>query len=202
MTDETSTQTALLDRVVPMVREHPGLAVSLAYAAATVIGMVSSYTLLSRFGINVFDYAEAGDFLVLAIRSPMASLSVILGGAVALVALPLDRWMRRRVRLYDKLYSLKWWERVSYHPIALVIYFALYAWLGSLFYATEAERRLRSGATPPVTVALQSQEAPVSAVLLHTTRSYVFLLEPSGDVRVVPVENVAWIEAAKPEEDG
>ena len=50
----------------------------------TFIGVIYSWRLYSLFGVNVFDFAEANDFLLAALKEPFAFLmSVITLGLVA-----------------------------------------------------------------------------------------------------------------------
>jgi hypothetical protein len=59
---------------------NPTVVLSLLYLYVTAIGMLYSAVLYGRFGINVFDYSEIGDFLLAAFKNPVAFLS---GGLLA-----------------------------------------------------------------------------------------------------------------------
>jgi hypothetical protein len=61
---------------------NPAVVLSLLYVYVTAIGMFYSAVLYGRFGINVFDYSEIGDFLLAAFKNPVAFLS---GGLLAAV---------------------------------------------------------------------------------------------------------------------
>ena len=66
----------------PIFREHPALLVSAFYVAASVIGMFYSWAYMRSFDINVFNYAQLGDFLLASLKAPftwaLVGLSVIL----------------------------------------------------------------------------------------------------------------------------
>lgn len=49
--------------------------ISTAVAALTTIGVVHGMVFYSPFNINIFDYANAGDFLVWSLRNPLTLLS-------------------------------------------------------------------------------------------------------------------------------
>jgi hypothetical protein len=78
---------------------NPTVVLSLLYLYVTAIGMLYSAVLYGRFGINVFDYSEIGDFLLAAFKNPVAFLS---GGLLAAMGGALLSYkaaaVRRRVR--------------------------------------------------------------------------------------------------------
>ncbi|WP_020411179.1 hypothetical protein [Microbulbifer variabilis] len=63
------------------LREHWALVASIGYLYLTSVGMVQSWTLFSRYDINIFEFAEINDFLLAAFRDPGILIS---GGLVFL----------------------------------------------------------------------------------------------------------------------
>jgi hypothetical protein len=66
--------------------KNPTFGLTLLYIYVSGIGIVYSWALYRRFGINIFDYAEIADFLLAAFKNPITFLSpvpLILGVAVA-----------------------------------------------------------------------------------------------------------------------
>ena len=57
---------------------HATLVLTLLYLYAAAIGMIYSGVLYGRFGINIFDYSEIGDFLLAAFKNPIVFLVVVL----------------------------------------------------------------------------------------------------------------------------
>jgi hypothetical protein len=55
--------------------EHSTFFLSLLYGLLTAIGIFYSYILYRQFRINIFDYAEIGDFLLAAFRNRVALLA-------------------------------------------------------------------------------------------------------------------------------
>ena len=182
-----------------LVREHPGLVASGAYVAATGTGMLSSWTLYDEFGVNIFHYAQLSDFVVAAVRSPSASLAILLAIPAVWVIIRLDDYLARRYSWVKYLYGPTWLRKLSRTSGAYVLYLVLYAYAFSLFSTGRAADRIRRGEGPAVTVQLQSGTVggrdatiPFSTQLLGTTSAYVLLYERSErTVTVVPVENVA-----------
>lgn len=74
---------------------NPTVVLSLLYLYVTAIGMLYSAVLYGRFGINVFDYSEIGDFLLAAFKNPVAFLS---GGLLAAVGAALLYYRASAVR--------------------------------------------------------------------------------------------------------
>ena len=75
-----------------LLSEHPALLVSIVYFAASIIGMFYSWDFLRRFGINVFHYAQIGDFLLASLKEPFTWILVFL--AIGLMVF--DNAMSRR----------------------------------------------------------------------------------------------------------
>ena len=69
-----------------LLRQNPGLLLTVAYLFLTAIGAFYDWRLCSRFGVGVFDLADASDFLKLAVRDLLvlsfALLPVVLFGTV------------------------------------------------------------------------------------------------------------------------
>src|SRR5215210_163569 len=59
--------------------------ISALYSFATAVGLIYSWVLYGRFGINIFDYSEIADFLLAAFKNPIAFGSAGLLGAIGSV---------------------------------------------------------------------------------------------------------------------
>ena len=66
-----------LSAAISFFREHPAIAGTLLYLQVNAVGVIYSWALFRNFGINVFDFAEANDFLLAAFREPFSLLSAI-----------------------------------------------------------------------------------------------------------------------------
>jgi hypothetical protein len=73
-------------------RENPTLLLSLMCVDLTGIGILYSLIFYRQFGINIFDFAEIGDFLLAAFKAPGVTFSVLLA-QVGLLGLLV--WVRR-----------------------------------------------------------------------------------------------------------
>src|SRR5215208_6297022 len=85
-------QDTLWAKIIVVLRKNPPLVLTLLYVYATGVGMFYSWSFYRGFGINIFDYAEIGDFLLAALKNPSSLVAVaagILGGL--LIGRLLDR---------------------------------------------------------------------------------------------------------------
>lgn len=186
--------------------EHLGLMLTLGYLAVTSVGMVCSWALYARFGVNVFHFAQVGDFLLAATAWPIASLSVVVAFLAIVILFHVDRWADR-YRWYRRLYFDSERVRVIFRSKPMfALYAAAYMWLAAVLHADWYEGRLRAGEGARVRVELQSGTylgrlgtLPFEADLIGATTAYVFLYDvASGQTTVVPLENLASLVPVGP----
>ncbi len=176
-----------------LLREHPALLVSVLYVAASTIGMVYSWAFLRYFGINVFHYAQIGDFLLASLKEPFTWLLVF----AALLLMVFDNAMSRRAGRKEKPKWIRWYGTARYRSINYLVAVGMVVLFLLAFADTQAER-VRAGKGDFVSVTLADGSAPRTSVLLGTTGQFLFLFEPeSGAVDVHPHENVQTISVGK-----
>lgn len=193
--------TGASQRPSSVLREHAGLVGTGLYLAATCIGMLSSWTFYQEFGVNVFHYAQASDFLLAAVRTPLATLAILFAVPVVWLIVELDDWLSARAGWYRRLYVTDTLWRFARSRTAMVLYFVGYAFLFSLFYSDWMSQRVRTGRGTRVSVQLQAGAyagrdltRPFEAILLGTTGAFVFLYDDRTEAStVVPVENLALL---------
>ena len=179
-------------------REHPGLVVSGAYFAATLVGMMSSWTLYRRFDINIFHYAQLSDFVLVAVRNPLATVSILLAAPVVWFVMKTDRWLAQRAPWYKYIHGGPRLHALSRTPAAMLLYLVLYAYAFSLLYSGDVEDNVRSGNVAMVEAQLGSgtffgrdATLPFEAGMLGATSGWVFLYDVEEDVAsAIPIENV------------
>ncbi len=194
--------------VLALFREHPALAVSFGYLAASALGMLFSRRYYRRFDIDFFNYAEIGDFLMAALREPIMFLLTL--GAVGVVWL-----MRTQGRFEWRHFSRKpprsWLARVyfrSSRPFwgnhwAESAILVLYAYLFiSLYGDWKAEQFLAAPGPDDRGLWMQTPESRDRVSLLGTTSRFVFAYDrASGSVSIVPHENLLRL-LVEPAADG
>lgn len=178
--------------------EHPGLVVSGGYLAATLVGMMSSWTLYWHFDLNIFHYAQVSDFVLASVRNPLATLAILLAIPVVWAVMKSDAWLAGRVSWYKWIYGGRRLHALSRTWGAMLVYLVLYGYTFALIHSGVVAGRVRSGDLPTVQVQLadgtylgRDATAPFEAGMLGTTSGWVFLYDPGeGVASAIPIENV------------
>lgn len=179
------------NRLLAVFREHPALIASACYVAASVIGMFWSWAYLRNFGINVFNYAQISDFLLVSIKEPLTWVLV----ALSVVLVMIDNAYSRRVQRRGRTRWFRWYGSERYRFANNVGAVAIIAVFILAFANLEAAAVKRGeGSRVEVTYAVGGEAR--SAVLLGTTGQFLFLFEPlTGRVDVHPFEAVHSISS-------
>lgn len=188
------------------LRENPGLVLSGIYVAASIIGILYHFLLFRRFGVNVLEFSEASDFLMVVVRDPLTVGLALLGVPFYLVygalTTPLSRWSRRhfamlrstpekRRKLHERMRP--WW------PLLQGAFIGIYALLFVMLYSTWRAKQIRAGDFRKVAVEFKT-DSPRSdgslriegLGLLGTTARFVFLYDPANRrTEVVPLDAIA-----------
>lgn len=199
--------------LLAFLRRHPGVIVSVGYVAVSLIGMLFSQALFSRFGINYFNYAEVSDFLLAALREPMTF--ALAGGAVVVTLLIFgitkleQQWIARRS---PKSRVGKFYQSVSnwaYNNVGVIIAsFLLYAYLFLNLYGDWKSEQIKTGSGKQVTVELANEVDGAAAgkrldgvMLLGTSNKFLFIYDlDARRAYIIPNENISRliITAAEP----
>lgn len=172
-----------------VLKEHPALLASVIYFSASAIGMFYSWAFLRHFGVNVFNFAQIGDFLLASLKEPMTWVLVI----VAIVLMVADNaWSRRRQKKGTSRW-FRWYGTDTYRTanyVALVGMICMFLFL----FAGEKAEEVKSGEGDYVKVMLADGIVPRNAMLLGTTGQFIFLYDAeTGAVDIHPNENVQTI---------
>ena len=170
----------------PIFREHPALLVSAFYVAASTIGMFYSWAYLRRFGINVFNYAQLGDFLLASLKEPFTWALVFL--AAALVLLDNASSRRQEKRGLGKWFAWYGSPRYRYANNFLAIVMVL---MFIHAYAVSQARDAKSGEVKRVDVIFAEGGAAKTSALIGTTGQFVFLYDSDTErVNIHPIEGI------------
>ena len=180
-----------------LVAQHPALVISAIYLLASLIGMMFSWAYLREFGINVFRYAEVGDFLLASLKEPLTW-----GLALFAVGLVLaDNAWSRRVQARGPSRFFRWYGSGSYRVVNYaVMIFMVGAFL--FLYATFKYEWVMEGDGERVRVTLADGSSKNNVVLLDTTGRFLFLFDTDYNrVYIHPHESVLTIRKAAPPRD-
>ena len=201
---------------------HPATAATAAYLYVSVLGSVYEWVYFRQFGVNIFDFAEANDFLLAAFRQPIALLllvgSLLVYGSILLTSDVTERGIlklagrltRTRAAVTEAagkgirfLTTGSYWQTSPGRAInngLWTVAFAMYS-LGPMVGVGmwDAKRLKEEGEL--VCVKRRSADDSLGTVLVGTTERFVILYEPgAGDVSIVALSEV--IEIRRPGEPG
>ena len=186
--------------VVRVLERHPGALLTGLYLALTAIGIAYDFLYFARFRVNILDYAETGDFLVAALRSPLAIIYSVLPALVIWLVALLRRWVRRVSPRYDAYaahYERKWKTGPLYWDVMNTLLVVMYAFVFTAFYAKGVARAAKRLDAPKVRVEVAAgASGPTSqvATMVGTTGKFLFLYFPERDsTHVVPFDNVLQV---------
>jgi hypothetical protein len=179
------------------LREHPALILSGSYLFLTVVGAIYNWRLCSRFGINLLDLADGGDFLLYAVRD----LAVV-GWALFAILLCAGcyAWTIRLRSAPPKQRNAK--ESDPRQIAALWIVFAavfLFVYLNQ--WAGIKARSIRAGEGRACQYALadEPKAALQSAQLVTTTSRFVVVYRTDDKTtEVIPLESLSRLVFVKP----
>jgi hypothetical protein len=173
-------------RVPNWLRENPGLLLSVVYLLLSAVGLLYQFLFFRRFKLNVLEFSDAADFLMVVVREPltvaMASLGLVFYWVYMWSSLQAAGWFFRRWPRWRKdpvkLATAREKAR-EMAPSAQALFILTYAVLFTMLYSSWQATRARDGDFPRVTVQFKSdavaQAAPFEATLLGTTSRFVFL---------------------------
>ena len=185
------------------LKDNPGLVLTGAYVLASLIGIAYTFTFFRRFRINVLDFTEVTDFLVVVIREPatiaLALSSVPLYWLYMRTTMP---WMNRLRKRWPAIAGdpAKFQERLvmarRIAPYTQVAFVIVYAGLFLLIYSAWQASRVRAGSYPKVTVELKTETGvsgqPITATLLGTTARFLFIYRPeTRRAEAIPFDAIA-----------
>ncbi len=173
-------------RLAGFLREHPALLVSAFYVAASIIGMFYSWAYLRRFGINVFNYAQISDFLLVSLKEPFTWALVV----ISVMLVSIDNATSRRMERKGARKWLLWYGSPRYRFINNFV--AILMVLGFIYlYADFRADHAEKGEGKYVDVEFAEGQATKSAILLGTTGQFVFLYDADTErVDIHPIEGI------------
>jgi hypothetical protein len=200
--------------IVPdWLRSNPGLVFSVLYLTLSVVGLVYQWLFFRRFRLNVLEFSDATDFLMVVVREPlvvaMASLGLVFYYLYMRGSLAVAGWCYRRFpRLTRDPVKLAE-SRVKARRIALPMQWAFiitYAGVFTMLYSLWQAKRARAGDFPQVKVEYKAgalTEAPRVATLLGSTSRFILLYDAeTRRAQAVPADSIArlsWDARSKEE---
>jgi hypothetical protein len=187
------------------LQENPGLVFTALYLALSVVGLLYQFLFFRRFQLNVLEFSDATDFLMVVVREPLTVAMASLGlffywGYMWLTLRVVERFYRLRPQWRNdpvKLAASREKARKMV-PSAQMMFMATYAVLFTMLYSIWQSKQARQGAFPRVTVQFKvdaaGPTAPFEATLLGTTSRFVFLYRPETKrAEALPFDAIAQL---------
>ncbi|MBP6863912.1 MAG: hypothetical protein KBC32_01445 [Candidatus Didemnitutus sp.] len=192
-------------RVPLWLRDNPGLVLSTLYLALSVVGLFYQFLFFRRFQLNVLEFSDATDFLMVVVREPLTVAMASLGLAfywaymratLGIMAQVFRRWPRLRGSDEKLAKSREKARRIA--PSMQAAFIITYAALFTMLYSSWQAKRARSGGFPSVTVEFKvgarEGATPAEVTLLGTTARFVFLYYPETKrAAAVPLDAIATL---------
>lgn len=167
-------------QLIEFIKAHPAIVATILYLQLTFIGAFFSWTLFNEFGVDVFDFIEANDLLLIGFKelSMFASLPITL----LIVFLASRFTSKRRIRVY--------WGCVIGAMLALTF-------MAPYVSGKAAAHRIRSSKVSLVTLRLRGSESvPDGGISLIgvTERFAFFYVHGQETTFIAPVASIASIQ--------
>jgi len=163
--------------------------VTISYILIVAIGMLFTFQKYSKFGINIFDYADIFDFLI----APFSDFKILLFSTITIILVffffKLDALYQRK---YPKNYSKmnfgwdkkKWFN--FYRSSLLVFLFIFYLFLSADVYGKFTKKQIESDS--PINLRYSDNEN-IQGIMIGKTKDILFLLQKEK-VKVIPINSL------------
>lgn len=193
-------------------REQPAFALTIIYI---VLGGAGSYyytQLFSHFGVNIFYYAEVGDFLLVIFREPLVPGLTIAAGLMLYVIFRIDSALDHRFPNYKRAtgWFQRWLESDPYFGKRgrtdmiwegiIVVIVLLFVRIITPFCVKYTVSEIKKTSRRQVFIQLSGESERSLRLgssdlrLIGTTGRFIFVFEPQTKLtQIIPVESIARI---------
>ncbi|MEO0422039.1 MAG: hypothetical protein AAF184_06870 [Pseudomonadota bacterium] len=185
--------------------DHPALVVTVAYLAASVIGLMFSLEFYREFNVNVVNYYQLTDFLMAVLREPI-TLAMALGGAlVTWLARAAQHWEWRWFAKHEpRSWPLRAYKRIAErswaNPWTDGVLLLLYAWVFVTWYGGWKADAIRAGEGKVIQIEMGGE--PRERVMLGASNAFLFLYDAEHSrVDVVPHESIERVLVSTERQD-
>lgn len=160
------------------------------YILAIGIGMLFNYTKYINFDINIFQYSDVLDFLIIPFSDLLILLFTIMSILIVYGIYQLDAWWQKRFPgLYSKfnfrLDSKPWFD--AYRQISFLLIFLLYLVIAANIYG----KMLRNQIEESSPIALQfTDNENITGRYIGKTKDVLFFIDHQNNVKATPLVNL------------
>jgi hypothetical protein len=173
--------------------------------------MFYSWSLFRPFGINIFDFAETNDFLLVAFKEPFALMQGVFAALYVVVAFYFTKKFRHWRSKFPTKFLHSFFlvlEIMAKAPVWFLIPFiVMYMILPAQFAASKTAERIRTSSDFSVAVSFRSgptgsvsKQLPSPLSLIGTTEKFAFFYAQTQErVFAVPISNIVSVEFLSPQ---
>jgi hypothetical protein len=189
-----------LKKIIKTFEHDKTLFFTVSYLILTGIGMSFSGMYFYYFDINILEYSQISDFILIAFKDPFYILFFILTVGIAYLLYFWDKWILKK---FPKFWRIS--HRFSpFSPSANTYLFTYglliiaYTTQSAMIYGKYNAKNIKSGKGTPVKVYLTTGIEPIETdslpLLIGTTSSVVFLYHPNTKTtEIIPFNSVRKI---------
>lgn len=175
---------------------------TVSYLILTAIGMTFSGVYFIVFGINILEYSQISDFILIAFKDPFYLFFSVLTFILTILIYYFNKWLMTRFPSYfikqEKKPWNKWFKQTTnYYLWGYMIVLLVYIQESAYFYARYKSKEIKTGKGQIVQVYYNSgnQSAKLSFPrLIGTTSNFIFLYHPeTKTTEIVPFNSVSKI---------
>ncbi len=170
------------DKYELIVKEFQTI-ITVLYLLLIGIGMIFSYSKYSQFGINIFQYSDAFDFLLTPFRDITIFLFSFITILLVYLVFILNKFTKKK---FSKFYNSKFYFGLnkSYPILSIFVSFVLYLYIFSGGYGRLSKKRMIEN---PNNVEIILTNGKIKkGNLIGKNNGYVFLLE-NNNVNIYPI---------------
>lgn len=189
-----------------LYQNHPGLLLTIGYIFLTGVGMSYEFQLGLKFGLNIFDYSDATDFVLVALRNPPLLTFTVLSIAIIRNIHRVHVRSLARSTAYRGFTErmIRWRGYALLERILVISVIVAYFGVVSNLQAMTNAARIKSGQARTITLEMiyensldPSLRGPKRYVPLAYMSRYLLLYNPANNrTEIVPVNNVSSITVA------
>ncbi len=190
-----------LKKIIHVFEKDKALFFTVSYLILTGIGMIFSGVYFFYFQINILEYSQISDFILIAFKDPFYLLFFVLTIIFIYLLYLLDKWS---LKTFPRFWKYRKGRFNIIKPTAnsyLVSYglvVLLYTSYVAIFYGKYKVKEIKSGKGIPVKMYLTTGLEPIETdslpLLIGTTSSVVFLYHPrTKSTEIVPFNSVRKI---------
>lgn len=188
-----------IKKIVAVFEHDKTLFFTVSYLILTAIGMVFSVAYFLAFGINVLDYSQISDFILIAFKDPFYLIFSVLTVIFTTLIYYLNKWALVK---FPKFFlwqekKMPYRQTGNYYFWGYVTVLLLYIPECAYVYATYKTKAIKNGKGDIVQVYLNAtmqSPKPPYPMLVGTTSNFIFLYHPATkSTEIVPFNSVSKI---------